>query len=50
MRKYIYTFAILFLIYNNVFTQETHKNNKFTNINKIWNEAEIGIIINNKSM
>jgi hypothetical protein len=37
--------VILFLSYNNIFSQEINIKNRFINTGKIWDESDKGIII-----
>jgi hypothetical protein len=41
---------IFFLSYVNVFSQEIYKENEFTNLSRLWEEADIGIIISNNGI
>jgi len=50
MQKYLYILVILFLSNTNLFSQEIYENNKFINSGKIWDEADIGKIIDKNDL
>jgi len=53
MKKVIITFLSYILFCHNIFTQNNnieYNENKFINLSKLWEEADIGIIINNNGV